>query len=296
MSASQFVPKNLLIVGATGWLGSQITTEILKNKSFHVKVLARKETQEKKKDLIENFKSHGAVIVDGDLNNVDSLVSALQNVDTVVSVIGSAQIAEQFPLIEAAKKVPSVKRFVPSEYGVDTSNLSSDSLLYGKAQVRKAIEEAGLEYTYIITGFFYEFFTSPAFGFDHEKGELHLGGTGDEVFIATHTSDIAKFLPEILLDPRSRNENIVIQGERVTLNQVVKTFGQVSGKHFEVTYYSLDQLKKQIDEAEGFAKFLPYLKSLVFTQSVNPPKNHSSRYSVIPISVKQYAESLHKKQ
>jgi len=291
--SSQFIPKNLLVVGATGSLGSQVTTEILKNKSFHVNVLVRKEAHEKKKDLIETFKSHGAHIFDGDITDVDSIVAALKDVDTIVSVF-SGDFGAQKNLVEAAKKVPSVKRILPSEYGGDTTALSPDSLSYGKVLIQKAIEEAGFEYTLIITGFFYEFLTSAPFGFDHEKGELHLGGTGDEVILTTHTSDIAKFVPEILLDPRSKNQTIYVQGERTTLNRVIKEFEHASGKHFKVTFYTPEQLLKQVEEAQGFGKFLPYLKYLAAT-SGNPPKDHSSRYSVHPTTIKQYVQSLYKK-
>jgi len=288
------IPKNLLVVGSTGWLGSQIASELAKNKNFNVKVLIRKDTLEKKKDLIDNLKSLGASISEGDVTDVDSVVQALKDVDTIVSVVGSAQVGDQFKLLEAAKKSPSVKRFVPSGYGFDLTHLGQDSLLYGKVKVDQAIQESGLDYTLISTGCFYEFLFSEGFGFDHQKGVLNLPGTGDEVMFTTHTSDIAKFVPQILLDPHSKNSSIFIQGERTTLRKAIQIFEKASGKKFEVHYHSAEDLKKKTEEAEGWAKFPPHLQYLSLFHA-NPKYDHSSRYTVEPISIKQYAESLYKK-
>ena len=293
---SEFIPKNLLVVGGTGrFVGPSVTTALLDNKHFHVKVLFRKETQEKNKELIEKYKSMGAVMVEGDLNDADSLVAAMQNVDTIVSTVGGLQLMDQLKLIEAAKKVPSVKRFLPSEYGGDCSYFSPNELYYGAViQIRKSLEESGLEYTYVIPGYFYEFATSVRYGFDHEKGELHLSGTGHEVVALTDIPDVGKFVSEILLDPYSRNQKIFIQGERTTFHSIIKTFEQVSGKQLKVTYYSAEDMKKQEEEAEGiFQKVMALLRSSIFSPAANPPFDHSSRYNVKPNTMRQYVESLY---
>ena len=93
---------------------------------------------------------------------VESLTSLLSSshIDAVVSNLnGQALGAPQIALIDAAKAA-GVKRFLPSEYGSDTTNptvLEWVELLKGKKKIvdyLKTKEGGGFEWTSLITGAF----------------------------------------------------------------------------------------------------------------------------------------------
>jgi len=98
----------------------------------------------------------GATIHEGDLNDYGSLVRACRAVDNVLSVIGSFQIGEEGPLVQAVKEA-GVQRFIPSDFGLDPAAAGTVScvLFDAKSAVHKSIKEAGIPYTFVHSnGFF----------------------------------------------------------------------------------------------------------------------------------------------
>lgn len=74
---------NVLIVGATGFLGSFIAQEAAKN-SHKVTALVSSESQSKKKDVVQGLKSAGIEIVTGSLDSSQhELVDLLKTVEVV---------------------------------------------------------------------------------------------------------------------------------------------------------------------------------------------------------------------
>jgi uncharacterized protein YbjT (DUF2867 family) len=90
----------------------------------------------------------------------DSLVSALKGQDAVVSAIGGTGIPDQTKVIDAAIAA-GVKRFIPSEFGSDTTNpvgVQRFPLWGQKAEVLKYLEskQDQIEWTAIFNGFFFD--------------------------------------------------------------------------------------------------------------------------------------------
>ena len=91
-----------------------------------------------------------------------SLKTALTGQDAVISVLGGGSLGDpQFALIDAAVAA-GVKRFVPSEYGSDTTDekvVAFVPFFKGKqavtAHLRKK-ESEGLQWTGVITGPFFD--------------------------------------------------------------------------------------------------------------------------------------------
>ncbi|KAK7320757.1 hypothetical protein VNO77_30527 [Canavalia gladiata] len=57
-------------------------------------------------------------MVYGDLSDHESFVKAIKEVDVVISSVGGAQIDNQVKII-AEIKAGNIKRFLPSEFGLD---------------------------------------------------------------------------------------------------------------------------------------------------------------------------------
>lgn len=127
---------------------------------FNVTVLSRPESD---KTYAADIK-----VVKSDYSEA-SLVDAFKGQDAVVSALGSAGLAEEIKIIDAAVKA-GVKRYLPSEYGSNTKNTKALSLIpmFGvKIQVKehlKAQESKGLTWTAIATGPFFDWVSGPTEG------------------------------------------------------------------------------------------------------------------------------------
>jgi len=237
---AEFVPKNLCIVGGTGKLGSKITQELLDAKVFNVRLLVRKDTLDKKKDILDTFKAARATIVEGDVHDHLSLVKAFKGSDTVLSVLGSYS-PEEVNLIEASKEA-GVRRLIPADYGIIIED-REDFVLGPKVKIRDQVIASGLEYTVIFVGGFYQFVFTPRAGFYVDECRVQVPGDGNQTFPVTHISDIPKFIPHILLDPATKNRLVHVFSEIMTYNQAVKTFEEELGNKFEVVYEPFEQVK-----------------------------------------------------
>lgn len=136
----------ILITGATGNLGYQTLTELLKLKpAKDIAVLVRKES-EKSKELA----SLGVDVRIGDYSNYDSLLKAFEQIETLffVSTHEAAQnLAVHGNVIEASIK-SGIKRIVyTSTQGDKTLNTESGSSADLHAWTENEIKNSGLNYT-----------------------------------------------------------------------------------------------------------------------------------------------------
>ncbi|CAN1174910.1 Bifunctional pinoresinol-lariciresinol reductase 2 [Linum perenne] len=159
----------VLIIGATGYLGKRLVTASLAA-GHETYVLRRPEigVDIEKVQLLLSFKKGGAHLVTGSFNDQRSLVDAVKLVDVVICAVSgvhirSHQILLQLKLVEAIKEAGNVKRFLPSEFGTDPARMENAMepgriTFDDKMVVRKAIEEAGIPFTYISANCFAGYF------------------------------------------------------------------------------------------------------------------------------------------
>jgi uncharacterized protein YbjT (DUF2867 family) len=125
--------KNVALIGASGNLGPSILNAFLANGSFNVTVISRESST-------ATFPS-GVKVIKTDYSS-NSLVSAFEGQDAVVSIAGPGQLSDQQQYIDAAIAA-GVKRFMPSEFGSDISNPKARELVpifAPKAQVTEYLE------------------------------------------------------------------------------------------------------------------------------------------------------------
>jgi hypothetical protein len=98
----------------------------------------------------------GATIIRSDYS-FDSLIKIFAGQDAVISTLSTANIAEQKIIVDAVAAA-NVKRFMPSEFGSDTSIEGLEAMapfLKGKQEFMeyvKSKEPEGLSWTAIFTG------------------------------------------------------------------------------------------------------------------------------------------------
>ncbi len=161
-------PTHLTLISsqkqATGNLGPSILTA-LHTAGFRVTALARASSQHTNStpQFPPHLEPHLAVR-HVDYASFESIKEALQGQDAVVSVVGTGAIAVQRLFVDAAVAA-GVRRFVPSEFGVNTRKVRGTPIggvLKGKIAVVDYLEEvvakgeSELTWTGVATGLFFD--------------------------------------------------------------------------------------------------------------------------------------------
>ncbi|TGJ87303.1 hypothetical protein E0Z10_g1444 [Xylaria hypoxylon] len=220
------VIKNVVLAGATGNLGPAILEQLVKG-GFHVTVFTRKSSS--------NEYPPSVTITPVDYDSVESLTAALQGQDAVVSTLGSAGFSKQLNLIEAAVKA-NVKRFIPSEFGSDTSNpknaglpVFADKITVQKALVKEAAN-GNISYTYIYTGPFFDWGLKVGFVLNVSEKSIALYDGGERNFSTTTLGSVGKAVVGVLKKPdETKNRKVYVQDAAPTLKQLKAVAEKVTG-------------------------------------------------------------------
>lgn len=133
---------NILILGATGRVGSQIVTYALHDR-HHVTVLVR--TPEKIQLSNENL-----TIFQGNVLNKDDIVRAMHGIDVVISALntdGTTTLSESMPLIIEAMKNEGIKRIITiGTAGILQSRTTPNSLRYLSGESKQKSTRAAKEH------------------------------------------------------------------------------------------------------------------------------------------------------
>lgn len=187
LRSNTMTPQNILLFGATGQIGTFILDAILsaREKFNRIAIFTSPHTVEIKASHLKELKQRNVDVIVGDVEDENAVKAAYEGkthvqppqqqtdlktninagIDTVISALGRAALAQQIPLIRLAASSPSVKWFFPSEYGTDIaySPASADEKphqqkLKVRAVLEKEIPRDDLEYSYVVTGPFAEMY------------------------------------------------------------------------------------------------------------------------------------------
>jgi len=133
---------NILVLGATGRVGSQIVTYALHDR-HHVSVLVR--TPEKIQINNENL-----TIIQGNVLNKDEIVRAMIGMDVVISALntdGTTTLSESMPLIIEAMENEGIKRIITiGTAGILQSRTTPNSLRYQTSESKQKSTRAAKEH------------------------------------------------------------------------------------------------------------------------------------------------------
>ncbi|WP_442599940.1 NAD(P)-dependent oxidoreductase [Neobacillus sp. D3-1R] len=133
---------NILILGATGRVGSQLVTYALHD-SHHVTVLVR--TPEKIQINNENL-----TIIQGNVLNKNDIVRAMHGIDVIISALntdGTTTLSESMPLIIEAMENEGIKRIITiGTAGILQSRTTPNSLRYQSSESKQRSTRAAKEH------------------------------------------------------------------------------------------------------------------------------------------------------
>lgn len=228
----------VLLVG-TGMLGGKIARALLaKGDAVKLRVLARKGG--KAEAALDDLKSRGATVAEGDLFDRTSLDMATRGIDVVVSAVQGDDhviIDGQVALAEAAHR-NGVRRILPSDFSIDLFQMAPDQHVWlgSRRRADERIASIGIGHLHVLNGAFMEVFLAHFFGvFDLEKGTAAYWGKGDQKMDLTTTDDTALYVAEAVLDRGLPDGKFEIAGDAVTIREAIGAVNEARGRPLSVT-------------------------------------------------------------
>lgn len=223
----------VLVVGATGMLGSKIVSALLAQGNVEVGAMVRSinDSNPENRKKIDAMRSEGATIVEGDVMQPETLPQACAGIDVVVSSIGNNEVTVpgQKNLIDAAKQ-QGVKRFIPSDYSMDYRKLDygDNDNLDKRKEVLEYLQHSGLEYALVLNGAFMDIIPQmPMFDLEHQT--YQYWGDGEMPLDFTTTDDTAQYVAKAVSDPELANTALEVAGDTLTLKQLKATYEAATG-------------------------------------------------------------------
>ncbi|XP_075100526.1 isoflavone reductase homolog [Nicotiana tabacum] len=225
--------SKVLVVGGTGYIGKRIVKASLAQ-GHTTYVLQRPEIglDIDKLQMLLSFKEQGARLVEASFSDHRSLVEAVKQVDVVICTMSgvhfrSHNILLQLKLVDAIKEAGNIKRFLPSEFGMDPA-IMGHAIEPGrvtfdeKMEVRKAIEEAHIPYTYISANCFAGYFAgnlSQLGTLVPPKDKVCVYGHGNVKVVYMDEDDVATYTIKSIDDPRTLNKTVYLRPQENILTQ-----------------------------------------------------------------------------
>ncbi|KAG0520952.1 hypothetical protein BDA96_08G119100 [Sorghum bicolor] len=258
--------SRVLVVGGTGFIGRRIVRASLAE-GHPTLVLMRPEIglDIDKLQMLLSFKAQGARLVEASLEDHAALVAAVAQADVVISAMSgvhfrSHNLSLQHRLVEAIKEAGNIKRFIPSEFGMDPSKMTH-ALEPGrvtfeeKMDLRRAIEEANIPHTYVSANCFAAYFCPNLCQMRTllpPKEKVHVYGDGNVKVIFCDEDDVATYTMKSVDDPRTLNKTIYLRPPEniLTQNDVISTWENLSGNVLEKIHIPADEFLASMKDTD----------------------------------------------
>lgn len=225
---------NILLAGATGYLGSHLL-KVLIEKQNQVIAIVRKPNQ------LENPNENYLEIKQAEVTKPDTLKDICKGIDTVISCVGitrqkdgltymDVDFKANMNLLEEAKK-SGVKHFVYIS-AINGDKYRNLKIFEAKEKFVDALKASGLNYTVVRpNGFFSDMkdFLQMA-----KSGRVYLFGSGHQKFNPIHGEDLAKVIVDTLED---YNKELTVGGPDVlSFNDISKLALTSLNKPVKITH------------------------------------------------------------
>ncbi|KAF9679113.1 hypothetical protein SADUNF_Sadunf07G0106200 [Salix dunnii] len=243
--------NKILIFGATGYLGSYMVKASLSMGHptyVYVRPMKPHTSTASKLDLLKDFESMGVTVYYGELDEQDKLVSAVKQVDVVISTLPVPQHLDQLKIINAMKEAGNIKRFVPSEFGNEVDRVSGlppfETVLANKRKIRRASEAAGLSYTYVSANSFAAYFVDYLLHPREKREEVTVYGSGEARAVLNSEEDVATYTVKAATDPRVANRVIIYRppGNIVSQLDLISSWEKKTGQTLKKTHVPEEEI------------------------------------------------------
>lgn len=246
--------SKILVVGATGLLGTEICRQLVASKK-NVAALVRTTSDVER---VAALRQMGVQLVQADLRNKKSVQLALQGVTTVISnatAVRSAQSGDSIQSVDNEGQVNLVKEAEAA--GINQFIFISFPAMHeefplqnAKRNVEQMLRASKMNFTILQPTFFTEVWLSPALGFDFANARATVYGEGKAKVSWISIEDLAAWTVAAVEREYFENKTIQLGGpQALGPLEVVALFEKASGKKFEVTHIPVNVLRQQRDAA-----------------------------------------------
>jgi uncharacterized protein YbjT (DUF2867 family) len=248
--------KKIVILGATGTVGSKIS-EILLNEGHQVTVLARHT------EKLEKFKSMGAKVLEGDVNDVETLTNAFKNADSAFLILPDNVKAENVRAyqrqvtsnyLEAIEK--SGIKFIVNMSSLGSHMHEGNGMMGGTGEQEVRLNQLkDVNVIHIRSAYFMENWLR-IIGLVKGKGIAGTAADGDTAIPMVATQDVAKVAAAHLvkLDYSGKSVHAVMGAKDYTYREFTTIIGKAIGKP-ELPYVQVPaEQAKNIFLGNGFSE------------------------------------------
>ncbi|HVG47283.1 MAG TPA: NmrA family NAD(P)-binding protein [Rubellimicrobium sp.] len=229
--------QTILLVGATGHLGSRVAHHLQREPGTLLCLLARPTglSDPAKARTSGDLFDNGAEVIEGDLADPASLDRAARGAAVVVSCVqgGPETILDgQIALAEAARR-QGVRRVLPSDFALDFCDGPTEPHLPFdlRSQADARIAQGGLEVVHVLNGGFMDVVAAPFAGIlDREAGAIRFWGTGEERFDLTSVEGTARFTARAALDRDLPSGKFAVSGSRLSFHEMADAVEAATGQ------------------------------------------------------------------
>ncbi|KAI1278863.1 NmrA-like family protein [Xylaria sp. FL0933] len=246
---SQF--ENVLIVGATGSIGSLVLEAFQKDSSFNLTVLQRASSKSR-------LPGHSKIVTIADSYPVEELVAAFRGQDVIINCITTISVGDQYRMVDAAITA-GVKRYVASEYGLNNMNPKAQGLSTvfaekGKIQayLRAKADEGKIEWMSISCGIWLKWGMAHDFLGMHVKEQRFVfwdDGTG-YFSCTTEENTVAALLQALKVPEETKNTSIFLSDFAITQKQLLHALEKIQGVKYKTKTIDSEKLIAEKQEAE----------------------------------------------
>ncbi|MCJ1434809.1 hypothetical protein MMC27_004179 [Xylographa pallens] len=213
--------KNVAIVGASGSLGVPVLNALVKSGLFNITVVKRPSSSASFPDSV--------TVRTADLSSVDSVTAAFEGQDAVVSTVGTAGLAAQNVLVDAAVAA-NVKRFLPSDFGSDMAKPKTAAMPVYKFKIatHKALREAAaakpdFTYTLVCNAAFLDYGIEKNMLLNWKERKPKFFDGGKNPFSATTLASVGQAVVGILSHPEeTKNRFVYVKDIDISQNQLLE--------------------------------------------------------------------------
>ncbi|WJZ84091.1 hypothetical protein VitviT2T_003715 [Vitis vinifera] len=243
----------ILIFGGTGYIGRYMVKASVKmgHPTYVYSRPMTPQTHPSKIELLKEFQSMGVNIVQGELDEHEKLVSVIQQVDVVISALAYPQVLDQLKIIDAIKVAGTSKRFLPSDFGVEEDRVTVLSpfqeFLDKKRIIRRAIEAAGISYTFVSASCFGAYFVNYLLHpHDYSNDSITVYGSGEAQAVLNYEEDIALYTIKVANDPTACNRIVIFLPPKNIISQLelIALWEKKTGRSFKRVHVSEEELVK----------------------------------------------------
>lgn len=244
--------QTILLVGATGMLGSRICANLLDQPGARLRLLVRSATDAKLTRMLDR----GVELIEGDLSDTASLERATQGVDVIVSAVqgGPDVIVDGQLALARAGKQNGARRILPSDFGLDLFKATpgEHAAFDMRAQADARIAEIGLEQVNVLQGGFMNLFLPGMGAIDLDKGTVGFFGDGKRPIEVTSVEDTARMTARVALDRSVPAGKFAFAGDRISFLEAGAIIAEQTGRPIKpVSYGSEADLRTAIAAADA---------------------------------------------